>query len=456
LNLTGAATLSGGGVVALATATGGGSAIISGSGQTLTNSGDVIEGTGTIGGNSNLAVINSGTIDANSSAGTKTLILNGSVTNSKLLEATGGGTLQLQSVTVNDAGGAITANGGVVQVNGSTIQGGTLNTLGGGTLETAPGFNSTLDGSTHGALTISAGSTYTSSNTAVTNILGTIADKGTIQVNGGSGANGSLNLTGAATLSGGGVVALATATGGGSAIISGSGQTLTNSGDVIEGTGTIGGNSNLAVINSGTIDANSAAGTGTLILSGFGAFTNTGVFEATNGGHLDVADALGGAGQLEIGASSEVELGGATSENSTFLSASSAKLRIDNATTTTYSGVINSFVKGDIVELGSTNATSATPTFNSGPDTTTLTVDLGGGSHLLYTLAGNLSADTFSVTHVNGGADSDIAIATTAAMAQAISLLGDPMSNFVDSSNLFGGTQSNAQLNLAGSLHSHS
>jgi hypothetical protein len=193
-------------------------------------------------------------------------------------------------------------------------------------------------------------------------------------------------------------------------------------------------------------------------VSGFGTFTNTGLFEATNGGHLDVAGALGGGGQLKIGASSEIELGGATSENSTFLGASSAKLRIDSGTTTTYSGTINSFVKGDILELGSTNATSATPTFNSGPDTTTLTVDLSGGGHLTYTLAGNLSTDTFSVTHVNGGADSDIAIATTAAMTQAISLLGGPMaSSFVDS-RVFGAsssTSNSGQISLASSLHAH-
>ena len=62
----------------------------------------MIEGTGTIGDGS-LAVINGGTIDANSSAGTGILILNasGGITNANgaaggLLEATGGGTLQIR------------------------------------------------------------------------------------------------------------------------------------------------------------------------------------------------------------------------------------------------------------------------------------------------------------------------------------------------------------------------
>jgi hypothetical protein len=256
-----------------------------------------------------------------------------------------------------------------------------------------------------------------------------------------------LALTGATTLSGGGVVDLTTASGGDSAIIEGTGETLTNSGDVIEGTGTIG-NGSLALSNGGTIDANSSLGTKTLILNGTGGITNTGVFEATSGGHLDVAGAFGGkGGSLEIGAGSEVELGGVTSQDSAFLGASSAKLSIDNATKTSYGGVIHSFVAGDILELGSTNALSATPTKN-GVDTT-LTVDLSRGGPLTYTLAGDLTADTFNITHVGG--NSDISIATTAAFHEAHSLLRDQMgSSFVGSSEVMGGYHSTgAQLNLA-------
>ena len=169
------------------------------------------------------------------------------------------------------------------------------------------------------------------------------------------------------------------------------------------------------------------------------------MFEATSGGILDVAGAITGkGGTLEIGAGSEVELGGATSQASTFL-ASSGKLSIDNATKTTYGGVINSFVKGDVLELGSTNATSATPTKN-GVDTT-LTVDLSSGGPLTFTLAGNLTGDTFSVTHVGG--NSDIAIATTAAFGEAHSLLRDPIrSSFVGSSDVMGGYHSPARSSI--------
>jgi hypothetical protein len=254
-----------------------------------------------------------------------------------------------------------------------------------------------------------------------------------------------LKLTGATTLSGGGVVSLTTK-GGGSATIEGAGETLTNSADLIEGTGTIGAGT-LALSNGGTIDANVSAGT--LLLNGTGGITNTGVFEATSGGILDVAGAITGkGGHLEIGAGSEVELGGDASQNTTFLGASSAKLSIDNATTTKYTGVINSFVSGDILELGSTDATKVTPTKN-GLDTT-LTVDLSSGGPLTYTLAGSLTADTFNITHVHG--NSDITIATTAAFGEAHSLLGDPMgSSFVGSSDVMGAHNSHSapQHNLA-------
>ena len=121
--------------------------------------------------------------------------------------------------------------------------------------------HATLDGSTHGALTISAGSTYTASNGTTTDILGTITDKGTIQVNGGDDANGYLNLTGAddAERRRHGVAddRNRRRRRGISKAIS---ETLTNS-DVIEGTGEIG-NGSLALINGGTIDADSSAGTG--------------------------------------------------------------------------------------------------------------------------------------------------------------------------------------------------
>jgi hypothetical protein len=376
-----------------------------------------------------------------------------SITTNAGVSVASGGALSLHSMNV---GGVFTDSGsvtlaGVLTINkggGLTLSNGSFSggINGSGTFQTNAGTTGTLKN-----VTIFGGATFTATNNATTDISGTIGGRGTLQVNGGGGTNGFLALTGATTLSGGGTVSLTTTKGGDSAIVEGAGQTLTNASDVIEGTGIVG-NGSLALSNGGTINANISGGT--LTLNGTGGITNTNVFEATNGGILDVAGAITGkGGTLEIGAGSEVELGGATSQGSTFL-ASSGKLSIDNATTTKYSGVINSFVSGDILELGNTNATIATPTKN-GVDTT-LTVDLSGGGSLSYLLAGNLTADTFSVTHVNG--DSDIAIATTAAFEHAHSLLRDSMeSSFADSRGVIGASNGPgyAEHVLAGWSYTH-
>jgi hypothetical protein len=76
----------------------------------------------------------------------------------------------------------------------------------------------------------------------------------------------------------------------------------------------------------------------------------------------------------------------------------------------------------------------------------------------LYTLAGNLTGDTFGVTH--SGSNSSIAITANPAFDEAASLLGGPIaSSFVGSSGVFGAANvadpaSGAQLNLAASQHS--
>jgi hypothetical protein len=148
LALEGNTTLSGGGTVTLNSGDNNGQVYIyqGTGGLTLTNADNTIRGVGTIG-NSGLTLVNqaAGTINANSSAGT--LYLNGSVgmTNAGLLEATGGGTLQI-SQSIANGGGVIKADGGTVKfVAGLTIQGGTLTSLNGGTLANSSAVN--LDGS---------------------------------------------------------------------------------------------------------------------------------------------------------------------------------------------------------------------------------------------------------------------------------------------------------------------
>ena len=76
------------------------------------------------------------------------------------MEATGGATSVDRQSAVDNAGGNITVVGATSTVDllNTTVQGGTLNNSGGGMLDL---INSTLDGSTQGALTISTGSIVT-------------------------------------------------------------------------------------------------------------------------------------------------------------------------------------------------------------------------------------------------------------------------------------------------------
>jgi hypothetical protein len=284
LQLVNNVTLSGAGTLTLA----GGQIGTNGNAYTLTNQ-STIAGYGTIGSNVGadypyLSLNNSGTINANSSANTLTIAGNGTAfTNSGTLEATAGGILDIAVPDpLNDSGGKITAagSGSTVEIS-STIEGGTLKTSGGGLMETIG--SATLDGSTQGAITLADGSTYTGGSGTTTSLIGTL-NLGTS-----TGSNlalaGNLRLTGNASISGPGSITMA----GGQIGTNGNQYALTNA-STIQGYGDIGSNAGsdypyLSLANSGTIDANSSGNT--LEIGGSGtSITNTGLFEATNGGTL--------------------------------------------------------------------------------------------------------------------------------------------------------------------------
>jgi hypothetical protein len=237
-----------------------------GNAHTLTNDTNVvIQGSGLIGSNSvtfqNLSLDNKGTINANSTANALEIAgTGGSVTNTGALKATGGGTLILApSAAINNSGGAITASGtgSTVTIN-ATIQGGTLNTSSSGVMETASG-GATLDATTHGAITVSDGSTYTAT-AGTTKITGTL-NLGTMTGSTLS-LGGALELVGDTTLSGPSGAAV-TMTGvpnpttGGQIGTDGNGHTLTNN-VLIQGSGVIGSNAitfqNLSLDNTDVID----------------------------------------------------------------------------------------------------------------------------------------------------------------------------------------------------------
>ena len=288
LRLAGNTTLAGPGTVVL----NGGLIGTNSNPFTLTNH-SVIQGTGVIGSNAssdfeNLNLTNTGTINSNSSGNTLSIQGTGtSIVNTGLLEATNGGTLLLATThAIDNNGGNITAGtGSTVNVN-TTIQGGTLNTLGTGAMQTLAGSTATLDGITNGAITISDGSTYTSGGTTgtLTHITGTL-NLGT-STGGTLALSGQLQLTGNTTLSGPGSLTMSS----GAQIGTDSNPwTLTNN-STIQGTGLVGSNTgalfqNLSVNNNtGTILANVAGQT--LTLGGTGTLTNTGTLQANAGSKL--------------------------------------------------------------------------------------------------------------------------------------------------------------------------
>ena len=196
LGLSGAVTLAGGGTVTLDTiANNGGDAYIFGSGETLTNSNNTIQGTGIIGEGS-LVLINDGVVDATPEGGTSTLTLNGGgVTNTSTMEASAGGALVIET-TVNNAGGNITTADGTstVEVDGGTVQGGTLNTAPAARSRRPPALYwtglFTAPDDEHRQRHHRGGQYHHAS-------AGTFNNAGTIVQVGGSGQNGYLSLAGA-------------------------------------------------------------------------------------------------------------------------------------------------------------------------------------------------------------------------------------------------------------------
>ena len=129
--------------------------------DTLTNQ-ETISGAGTIG-HGQMTLVNSGTIDSNGSAG-MVLNPNGGTTNTGIIETTAGSTLEVLGTTVTNTGGSVLANTGTLQVEGATVNGGTVTLTGASTLQL---FNGIVQG---GTLTNSA--TGTIESLGGTNTLG--------------------------------------------------------------------------------------------------------------------------------------------------------------------------------------------------------------------------------------------------------------------------------------------
>ncbi len=316
LIISGAVTLSGGGALMmnLTGTQGSGSEpyIYQTDSGSLTNVNNTITGAGIIGYNG-LVFTNqaAGVVDANDANGNNLTFTN-AATNQGLIEATGKGNLILTSTLTNQGANleAIGSTALVSLTSNSNIQGGTLTSSGGGTLADTSGNNNvTLDGSTHGALTIVG--TYTVQNNAQTTVVGTINNTGTIALN--SAANeANLQMSGAVTLTGGGVVLMnltgTQGTGSEPYIFQTGSGVLTNVNNTIEGAGIIGYNG-LGFTNEagGVVLANDARGNSLTLNT---PETNLGLIEATGNGILviDTTIVNQGANIEAVGSSAAVDL----------------------------------------------------------------------------------------------------------------------------------------------------
>ncbi len=276
LVISGTFTNTGGGSITMSNTT---ANRIYGTGTLVNDTTNTIQGAGQIGIGQTLTLNNKGTINANVSnsllIGTTT-----PVTNSATLEATAGGTLNLQATFNNSAAGVLVATdtGSIVNLNGATINGGTLTT---NTLHTAtPGVIENNGSATLSGVTVGTGSTLTLLNNTTTVLLGSITNKGAITQNS-AGNVTDIEIKGAVSLAGGGTLTMSnTAANRVLSLNNLASDVLTNVDNTIQGAGQIGVN-NLALVNQATIDANLSS---TLTINAGGGVSNTGTIEATAGG----------------------------------------------------------------------------------------------------------------------------------------------------------------------------
>jgi hypothetical protein len=209
------------------------------------------------------------------------------VTNTGLLEATAGGTLNLNNGNyINAVGttkGTILANGGTVNLNNSaTIFGGTLQSENGGSIQNTG--TAALNGSTSaGAVTLVAGTALAVQNNTTLGVQGSIVNNGTLSLNSINNST-SLDVLGAAgssaTLSGTGTLTMSNNVN--NLIYGATGTNIFTNEETIQGAGNIGDNQ-MAFVNKGTVNANQ---TNALTIQTSSGTTNTGTLEATATGTL--------------------------------------------------------------------------------------------------------------------------------------------------------------------------
>jgi hypothetical protein len=298
------------------------------SADVLTNK-STIQGSGNIGDNQ-MGLVNSGTINANQS-NALTIQTTSGTTNTGTLEGTNGATLNLTGDTYTNTSGTIQATGtnSAVNLNSSTISGGTLTTSSGGIIQTPNGFSSGLTGVTNSG-------TYAVQNNGTTTLTGTITNSGAIQLNS-AGNFTELRLNGNVSLTGSGTVTMGNNT---NNFILGNAATdiLTNINNTVQGAGNIG-DSTMALVNQSVIDANQS---NPLTIQTSNGTKNTGTLEATSGATLildgDTYTNTGGTIKA-VGSGSTVTLENVTINGGKLSAGTGALIQTPNGQIATLSGL---------------------------------------------------------------------------------------------------------------------
>jgi len=285
-----------------------------------------VTGTGQI----QVSVVNDGVIDADSAG--NTLVLNSQPkVNNNLMQATDGGILEIDPITVTNAGGHILADGAgsAVVFDGATITGGSISAINGAVAEIASGTTTISDATLAGTIHVENGNTLSVTGAGLTN-------DGQITINPSAGVSGTALRTSvaAATIDGSGVIRLnASPANTGTALLNAS---LGTNVLTIAATQTVAGTGQISVnaVNNGVIDADSPGNT---LLLNTQPKTNNNVMQATNGGTLEIdpITVTNGGGQVVAdGAGSTLVLDGATIEGGSVLAINGAVATVTSGTTT--------------------------------------------------------------------------------------------------------------------------
>ncbi|HEY1687073.1 MAG TPA: hypothetical protein VGG19_20100 [Tepidisphaeraceae bacterium] len=381
----------------LLTQSGAGSQFNADSGVTVTlGAQQTLHGTGDV----NAAIINKGTISADVSGASLDLSSYG-IENDNVMQALNGSTMNIDSITITNTNGQITASDvSSIVLTSATIDGGQVNTF---TNSYVNWNNCTMTGSIElsGVQNIVAGSTTTMTGTA-------LANNGQIVVNPDQELLGtSLSFDADTDLTGNGEILLNAPISGAQINVSDTHVLTVESGQIIDGQGEINGN----VLNKGRITANVAGQT--LALTSPLGIGNQGTLSAINGATLELSNTITNYASISADASSTLALNEATVTNQ-----SPGSMTIAGQLS-----MLQSTIDGGSVDL---SAAGASGVVSSEATIENTTFTLGNGNHFDIQGGSTLIFDgTMNITN-NGTitVDSDLASLGTALNINADMTIG--------------------------------